>query len=323
MMLRGFDFGPCIDASGTRNFFGEGYWYHHIPLLRSLWYTFEGSTFTSKTTNYEVTEGNMPLTEKFQPRELFPKCIWIDFLGNKALNAVGLSSPGAEVVFSEGLSSGRWPREAFMISIAPEGTTTLERIKSFSHLVGLLRKYKWPSPHNGWAIQINISCPNGKVKPSELIYEAGHYLDMVADLEIPVVIKVNLLVAVEVLKGIAGHPACDALCLTNTLPFGELPERVPWKKWFPNGSPLKKFGGGGLSGAPLFPLLLERVQEIKQAKIDIPLIAGGGIMHPDQVNKLVCTGLIPKKDAVSIGSIAFLRPWNIPATIDRAHELLG
>lgn len=267
----------------------------------------------------------MPLTSKFQPLKLLPDCIWIDFIGNKMLNAVGLSGPGTKKIFSEGFWNSRWPWDRiFMISVSPEGQTPGERFAIFELFIHELRKYKRMYKNHRFGLQINLSCPNSDVAPATLIHEAGQFLDLMRGLDIPVIIKVNLLVPVTVLKGIAQHPACDAICITNTLPFGELPNRVPWEKWFPNGSPLKKYkGGGGLSGAPLFPLLVERVRELKAAGIRVPLIAGGGITHPKQVTQLVEAGLVRYWDAVSIGSIATLRPWNIKATIWRAHDCLG
>jgi dihydroorotate dehydrogenase len=324
MKLRGIDFGPCIDASGLRGFFGEGYWYHRLPFLNKHWYDFKGSTFVSKTTNYERTLGYMPLDDDFQPVQMFPKCIWVDVFGNKALNAVGLSGPGAQIIFNQGFWRNGWPiDQPFMISVAPEGKTTKDRIASFANIVATFKQYRKLCKNHQFGAQINLTCPNGAVKPSELISEASIYLDMVRDLDIPIIIKINLLVPMEAVKGIADHPSCDAICITNALPFGELPTKVPWDKWFPHGSPLAEFGGGGLSGAPLFPLLLDFVQTMIWSDIQKPIIAGGGITHPDQVNKLVRAGLRPSIDAISIGSIAMLRPWNIPGTIDRAHELLS
>lgn len=327
MKLRGIDFGPCIDASGLRNFFGDAYWFHRLPIINNLWYDFDGSTFVAKSTTFGEIADKMPLTKDFQPKELFPKRIWVDFLGNKMLNAVGLAGPGAKTVLREGFwkhKKHKWPLDrVFMISFAPEGKTAKERLASFLLFMEELARYIKLYPNHRFALQINLSCPNSNVSPAELIQEADQFLDVMRGFTIPVIIKVNLLVHVAVLRGIASHPACDALCLTNTIPFGELEDRIPWKKWFPNGSPLKEFGGGGLSGAPLFPLLKERVEDIKRAGIRIPLIVGGGITHPSQVNALVHAGLLRGRDAISIGSIATLRPWNIPGTIKRAHYLLG
>ena len=107
----------------------------------------------------------------------------------------------------------------------------------------------------------------------------------------------------------------DLLCISNTIPWGTMPDRINWKKLFGSAtSPLEKFGGGGLSGAPLLPLVFEWVTNARAAGLTCPLNAGGGILAPNDAEALFDAGA----DSVFIGSMAILRPWRVRATIRHA-----
>jgi dihydroorotate dehydrogenase len=329
MRLRDIEFGPCLDAAGTRGFFGDPYWFHKVWPF-SHWYDFSGSTFVAKTTTTPERTGNMPLTPDWKPQQLWPKCIWVDFSKGIALNAVGLGGPGAAAILAQGFDNRievpGWPASrAFMISWGPEGTTLEKRLEEFKIFVRLLKRciVNDPSLRRRLGLQINLSCPNSDTDPIQLAEEAAQMLGIVAELGIPVLVKVNLLVPVESIRRMSRHPSCDGICIANTIPFGALPNRIPWDEWFPDGSPLAEFkGGGGLSGAPLLPLVAERIQELRKAGVTKPLNAGGGILKPEDVDLLVAAGLQRGIDSVFIGSIAMLRPWNIKSVIKRAHQLL-
>jgi dihydroorotate dehydrogenase len=327
MKLRDIDFGSVLVASGTRGFFGEGYWFHRLWPIRG-WYDFSGSTLVAKTTTLNLEPGKMPLSKDFPfaPKGLFPKCVWINFEDGYGLNAIGLSGPGAEAILRFGIKWGEWAKLGgpFMGSFAPGGKTSRDRLEEMISFVEMLRDRlrHFPRMRHLMGLQINISCPNTGTDPNVLIKEAKGFLDAAGTLGIPLVLKINLLVSVETIREIASHPHCDAICLANTIPFGALPERIHWDELFPHGSPLKRFGGGGLSGRPLLPLVAERVREIRMMGINTPLNVGGGILHPDDVDLLVEAGLRRGKDSIFIGSIAMLRPWWIKETIKRGHKLL-
>ncbi|QQR79249.1 MAG: hypothetical protein IPJ68_03380 [Candidatus Moraniibacteriota bacterium] len=76
---------------------------------------------------------------------------------------------------------------------------------------------------------------------------------------------------------------------------------------------------GGLSGRPLLPLVEDWVRRARRAGFEDHINAGGGILHPKDVNRLRKAGA----DSVSIGSVATLRPWRLRAIIDRAYDLFG
>ena len=105
MRLREINFGPVLDGSGVEGFFGEGYWFHKF--LRPLGLNFNGCAFVAKTATLKPRKGNMPLKDDgITPKELKPKCVKVKLFKGVALNAVGLSGPGAIALFED----GRWQK---------------------------------------------------------------------------------------------------------------------------------------------------------------------------------------------------------------------
>lgn len=332
MRLRGINFGPCIDASGTRGLINDGYPFHHIwPFSR--WFDFTGSTPVRKTATVDWNEGNMPMDpeHRFAPRELFPRCIWVSWRHGIALNAVKLSNPGIENLLNQGLLVST-NNEPFMISFMAIGNTREHRMWEVRRFVTVLRPalsaYRY---RLRVALQVNLSCPSvssGSHAPD--ISEPKEVLATVAELNIPTIAKVNVLMSPRDVKELS--QGCDAICCSNTILFGTkvegLSHQIPWKKYFPDGvSPLTKRGfkePGGISGEPLRAMVIEWHKRIRDVGIDTPMILGGGILRPNDVDEITDSCELRRGvDAISIGSIAMLRPWNIRATIERAHTLLG
>jgi len=315
MKLRGIEFGNVLGASGLQGFFGEGYWFHRLPW--PLGPRFKGLTFVAKTTTLHPHKGNMPLTKQFTPREFKPRCIWVNLFQGITLNAVGLSGPGFEAL----LETGKWQRrtEPFFISLMAIGTTKKERLKELGEFVNTLKPHlqTFKAP---LGIQINFSCPNVGLDSQELINEIHDALNIMTLLNVVLVPKFSVSMPVEAALEISKHPACDALCISNTIPFGALPEKINWSAYFPSGtSPLQEFRGGGLGGKPLLKLVVEWVYTARKAGITIPVIAGGGILSFRNATLLHWAGA----SSVFIGSIAMLRPWRVQGIISRAHELFS
>ena len=90
-----------------------------------------------------------------------------------------------------------------------------------------------------------------------------------------------------------------------------------------NESPLKQFGGGGLSGAPLFPLLLDWLRRAK-GYVHKPLIVVGGIMSKRDVQLIqeVKQEEGVRIEAIALGSIVMLRPWNIVEVVREARRII-
>jgi dihydroorotate dehydrogenase len=233
---------------------------------------------------------------------------------------VGLSGPGAEALFK----ARRWQKltEPFMLSfmsVAEDTSRRLNELKAFCHI---LRRWQltFQAPVG---LQINFSCPNVGLDTNHLLGEIAINLIEARKIlgeKIPLIPKINALVPPLTVRRLQGH--CDAVCVSNTLPWGSFGDQIKWNTLFNSShSPLKHFGGGGLSGAPLLPIVVDWVREAKDIGLDIPINAGGGILRPDDVNKLVSVGLDLRHDSVFIGSAAILRPWRVKRIIGRAKAL--
>lgn len=315
MKLRGIDFGPVWGASGVQGFFGEGYPYHRISKSLGLGPNFKRMTFVAKTTTFNPRPGNMPLKKDgITPKHWKPRCIKVKFFTGAVLNSVGLSGPGIEAL----LKTERWQArtEPFVLSfmsVAPN------REKRYTELAGFVSalKHHLPGFKAPIALQINLSCPNVCLDTAKLLDEALVLLTIAKQLNIPIMFKLSVATPVAAIKDIAAHPDLDGLCISNTIPYGLFPEIINWEKLFGKESPLKDLGGGGLSGAPILPLVVEWLREAKDSGIKIPINVGGGIMTPNDVDKLYAACA----DSVFIGSMAMLRSWRVKATISRAFEL--
>lgn len=341
-------FGPVWAASGLLNFFGEGWPFHKLFKALFRGFYFGGITFIAKTTTLEPRTGNLPLDRDFMPikrkgiifhehpwRWLWhvitnpfdvPDCIYCgpwQWLCGVTLNAVGLSGPGIKRL----LEFGYWQIKAgpFQLSIMAVGTTEEERKDEIRRMLLIIKKglptFYTKKANDRIAVQVNVSCPNVGYH-GEAAKEALSFLDIARDIEfpLPILIKITATMPIEAAKRIAEHEMCSGLVVSNTIPFGHsIIPRWKWRFYFPFGNPLEKYGGGGLSGKPLFPLVCEWIQNARKAGITCHINAGGGIIHPDQVHEAKKA----RADSISLGSAAMLRPWRIQALIRAAEREFG
>jgi len=312
MKLNGIEFGNAFVGAGTLNFFGEGWpfhkYYKHIP-----GFSFNGATFVSKTTTIDKREGNMKLGSNLQPIKLFPDCIKTYFRKGLMLNAVGLSGPEANALFKE----GKWQKRStpFFISFMAVGPSKDYRLSEAKEFVRLLEIHL-PSFGPAIGLEINFSCPNTSHNTEKLIQEASELLAVIRKTGLPISVKVNALIKPESVKKLIDDGLCDAITVSNTIPYGQLPELIDWKGLFGKESPLKKYNGGGLSGRLLLPIITGWIKKARTAGIKIPIIAGGGIQKKEDVDVLINAGA----SAISICSIAVLRPQRVQGIIDYANH---
>ncbi len=308
MELRGIDFGHVLDASGVRGWFGEGHPFHRwVPFGLS----FAGSTFVAKTTTLEPRDPNGALArDGLTTRVLRQPCVRVDWRRGIVLNALGLPGPGLEAL----LATGRWQRrtEPFFLSHAAVAETAEGRLEEVRRFVRILRA-ALPDFAAPVGLQVNFSCPNVPHGEPALDPVTGFRaeLDEYAALDVPLMVKLSVTQPVAEARAIAEHPACDALCVSNTIPWGEMADRIDWSGLFGERSPLERFGGGGLSGAPLLPLVAEWVADARRQGIAVPINAGGGILRPADVDVLHRAGA----SSVFVGTIAMLRGWRLARTI--------
>jgi dihydroorotate dehydrogenase len=297
-------------------FFGEGYWFHDY--LRPLGLDFHGTTFVAKTTTLLPNAGNMPLDNEWRPIERRPKCVIVKPLKGVALNSVGLAGPGAEALFDK----GKWQKRInpFFLSFMSIAKTADERKRELCEFVKLFASHleKFRAPFSV-GLQINFSCPNVGVEhdEQELVDEVLQSLRTAATLGVPLVPKFNVLFSAKSAKKVNDDPNCDGICISNTIPWGKLPDQIDWEKLFGSSrSPLAHLGGGGLSGKPLFPLLINWMIDAQREKIQKPISAGGGILSLRDARYLLTHA---GASSVFLGSIAFLRPWRVSRIIRKIN----
>lgn len=302
MRLKGIEFGRVLGASGVQGFFGEGYWYH--PYLRPFGLDFSGMTFVAKTTTLHPNKGNMELYPDFTPKKQFPDCIVVKVRKGVALNAIELSGPGAKALFSTGKWQARYT--PFFISFAAIGKTREERKEELAEFIELFANtHRWFRAPVG--LQMNYSCPNAGSHPEAVVAEIHEDLSHAARLGVPLMPKFNVLTPIGVVRDVSRHPACDGICVSNTIPWGQRTDRIDWKGLFGfDRSPLARYGGGGLSGKVLLPFLLEWLEQARDV-IEKPVSAGGGILSFRDARAVLARGA----DSIFLGSIAFLRPWRV------------
>lgn len=328
MKLLGIDFGTAMNASGARGFFGERdpYWFHRP--LRPFGLDWSGSTFVAKTTTLEPRAGNMPLDGN-RPRHWKPDCIAVNFRRAAVLNAVGLSGPGLDAL----LCDGRWQSrlDPFWLSfMAMDGDADRRDWKAEQAALAIAS-----TTHRfgaSFGVQLNLSCPNVHLDPSSLVRDSSHTLRAFRERlpRVPLALKINALVPPCVARDMASDPNCDALVVSNTIPWGKLPADIPWRDLFGEVSPLAKYGGGGLSGAPLTTVvqkwLAEAIHGTTPSDVlsdpscqvrtpgrpfPVPIVAGGGVVDKRSAVILLRLGA----SAVEVGSVAIVRPWRVRGII--------
>jgi dihydroorotate dehydrogenase len=306
-------FGPVWDGAGARGMSGEGYWFHR--LFPATGAAMRRSTFVAKTVTRRPHRGNMALTRDYRPARWFPDCVRTNFHKAAAVNAVGLANPGVEAF----LATDRWQRltDPFMLSFMPVGPEESHETQTweFAHLLEGERN-DFRSEHIG--LQLNLSCPNVKADLSGIVRKAEKLLPHLAVLGMPVIVKLNLLVPPAAAAELAKHPDCAGICVANTIPYGELPFDIQWDELFGETSPLPEgYGGGGLSGAPLLPLVEDWVRKFRQLDGTTHVNAGGGIMQADDVRRLFVAGA----SSVFFATALMLRPWRVPGIVRTAYEM--
>ena len=322
MKLKGIDFGNIFLASGTLNSLGQG-WRHHKIYKFIPGFDFSGAIFISKTTTLPEKKGNMPLGKNLQPKEFFPDCVRVYFWKGVVLNSVALSGPGASKLLAKKIWQGR--TKPFMISFMSLGKTLEKKLREIESFVSILEK-ALPDFKAPIGIQVNVSCPNIKkystkdmTKDSLAILEPFKRLN-----SIPIDLKISAVDAfdagVDFIKEIESSRLCDCLTCSNTIPWGCMPNWIDWKKLFGAiESPLAHLGGGGLSGKPLLPIVIDWLRQVRDAGVTMQIKAGGGILSSGDALQMLRSGA----DAIEIGCVTILRPWRVKGIIETAKRYEG
>lgn len=326
MLMRGVEWGNVFNAAGARGFVREGYWFHRLAHFGGLRY--DGATFVTKTATLMPRKGNMELDEQHRPAHLLPDCIVVKPLKGVVLNAVGLSGPGGRVLIDrwreadlkEKKKKGQFLGQMVVSFMAVEGTMQ-DRISEAGSFFTMFEPFVKNNGTSFTALQLNFSCPNAAVDHgADLSAEVKAVLDKAAPLGVPIMIKLNALVSPEEACHLAAHEACDAVVCSNTIPWGKLPERIDWHGLFGSvSSPLVQYGGGGLSGKPLLPIVEEWIRAAVKAGMPKPIVGGGGVLSKHGAYRLIDAGA----SAVELGSVSILRPWRVAGIVSSVNEVLG
>ena len=315
MKLRGVEWGHVMNASGARGFAREGYWFHEF--LAPFGLRYDGCTFVAKTTTLMKRSGNMWLDDTHEPLALMPDCIVVRPMTGVVLNAVGLSGPGAKAVLTR--LRERRDLKRMVVSFMSVESDAKSRVSEARSFVHMFRSFVELKGTDNVALQVNFSCPNVGLEPSHLVGEVAEVLDATVGLGVATMIKLNALVPVEVACKLAEHEGCDAVVCSNTIPWGQLADRIDWKGIFGSDeSPLKRYGGGGLSGKPLLPIVEDWIRAAIGHGMKKPIVGGGGVLHMDDADRLLDAGA----SAIELGSVAILRPWRVASIIAHVNRRL-
>lgn len=333
LKLRGVNFGSNVfNTAGARNFFGAsqigGDWRQHKSFNLIPGYDWDGAAFISKTTTLGEWPGNLDLRSDLQPGKFLSGCIYVDWLKGIALNDVDLSGPGAMAL----LKLNIWQKlsKPFIISFMSVAETAEDRLKETIVFCGMIKRSR-ERFKTRFGLEFNDSCPNAGHNPQLLIAEAAEKFKAARRIlpDEPFFWKINALTSPKEAKKIVDTGFCDAISVSNTIPWlqnaiwtSEPKTQIDWLALFGDTiSPLERrgYGKGGLSGWPLLNLLVEWVMVARQIHINLPIKAEGGIQKKQDIRRLADAGA----DVIGLGCVSFLRPWRLKGLINYGNSLLN
>ncbi len=205
------------------------------------------------------------------------------------INSIGLENPGIDKFLTEKIEDLSDINTVIIANIS--GHT----VDDFAYLAEKISKVDIIS-----AIEINVSCPNiaggGMIfgTDSELIYQVSKKAKN--NYQGPVIIKLSPNVTDIVEMAMAAKEAgSDIVSLINTL-LGMAIDAEKMKVVLGNTF-------GGLSGPAIKPVALRMVYQVA-SKVDIPIIAMGGVMNGKDAIEFLLAGA----DAVAIGTANLIDP---------------
>lgn len=310
MKLRGIEFGNIWGASGVQGPRFKGYWfhefYHYMP-----GFDFAGLTPTDKTVTAKARAGNVRPSIS---QALFPQWARIRPWSGHTINAMGLPNEGVDAA----AQSGVWQKmdKPFILSFAAVGETKATRMDEWKEIRDKVAQIK-SDCRSPFGAQLNLSCPNTGHDVAQMIGESMGVLEIMAPLNISLVPKYSVASApISAMMELNQNPHCDALCASNTILFGWC--FMCWDNvWGSQVSPLKKYGGGGLSGPALKPHVLRWIKALRQKGFTKPINGGGGIFCCQDVDEYKNAGA----SSVFLGTVATLRPWRVQKIIRHANSL--
>lgn len=208
--------------------------------------------------------------------------------GPDMLNAVGLAGPGVAAWRHEHLPALR-RRGAQVV-----GSIWGRSVTEFADAARAMRGA------DVVALEVNASCPNLEDRAGIFAHSPDMTARIVAaaaaaDLPLWVKLSPNTPDLVEVARA-AVDAGASALVLVNTV-LGLIID-IETRR------PALGHGGGGLSGAGIFPVALRAVYECHAALPEIPLVGVGGVYRGEDAIAMVMAGA----SAVEVGTATFATP---------------
>lgn len=150
--------------------------------------------------------------------------------------------------------------------------------------------------------------------------EVKQIVAALAGLGLPLVPTLSVLCPPEVASDILLVPEVDAVLVADSIAWSDMPERARTVFFRTLVSPCVASGGGRVSGKYLLPLTAEWVRQLKRRFAPKPIIAGGGVLRPCDVETLKEAGV----SAIALGAaVRRLRPWNVGRIVRRAYAVFN
>lgn len=148
-----------------------------------------------------------------------------------------------------------------------------------------------------WALELNLSCPNDKIKIRENMANGLALVKAVRQAypNLCLIAKISIVHPYEFAQELV-RAGADIIHAINTIPYD-----LVRLKYGP--SPLAAVGGGGVSGGPAFPQAFEYNKVLRQ-RISAPLIMGCGVINLYAARQYFDIGA----DAVSLCTVCRLNP---------------
>lgn len=219
--------------------------------------------------------------------------------GDGMINAVGLQGPGVEAWLEHELPGLERSGARVVVSIWGRGVEEYRRAaQMMAH-----------APASVVAVEVNLSCPNLEGRRGIFAHDPGlsaEVMSATAAVGRPRWAKLSPNTDRVVEVAAAVHAAgAESVTLVNTLLGMVLDPQT--------GRPSLGAGGGGYSGAPVHPVAVRTVYDVRAALPDLPIVGVGGVSSAWTAVELLLAGA----NAVQVGTATFADPA-APMKVQRA-----
>ena len=239
LLSNGKEISRIVAASGSLAYTGRG-WFWEWPLRWFDVIDVKKITIITKTITPRARLGNF---RSIKPWQTFR------FLENGTVNSFGLSNKGIDWWVNKCYPIIEKNDYKIIISIAPNPEDDFDTaIREVARTAKLIDKCS-----NLIAVELNSSCPNVCCNEFQT-NKIWHFCCCIKEnTNLPIIVKVGYDVSDYILKFLESSGFVAAIDAINTIPWSVV--------YGSRTSPLSKFGGGGVSGIPIFETALETVAD--------------------------------------------------------------